>query len=321
MSDSIYDVVHRYGLDRAQAAQLWDSAAAQPPAQWPQRLWRILAWVSALLLGAGLIFWVAAQWPQQTRLFKLYLLQAAVAVPVLGALCLPRVRAAALVLATLALGALLAFVGQTYQTGADAWQLFATWAALAWLWVLVARNGLLWALWWCIAAAGLALWQWTGHAWAALAHAQPPTWQHHASYVLPWLALWLGPLALPGLGPVAVPSAPVTRVLCAAAALLAWTSYACSAVLVHGGMPLPWLGVGLLVVLVVWQAWRWRQLLVLGLGLLAANVLWLTWVGRNLLDSALLSDLLAFPLLTLLTAASVGWSAHWLYRLQKEGAA
>ena len=86
MSDSIYDVVHRYGLDRAQAAQLWDSAAAQPPAQWPQRLWRILAWVSALLLGAGLIFWVAAQWPQQTRLFKLYLLQAAVAVPVLTAL-------------------------------------------------------------------------------------------------------------------------------------------------------------------------------------------------------------------------------------------
>ena len=79
MSDSIYDVVHRYGLDRAQAAQLWDSATEQPPAQWPQQLWRILAWVSALLLGAGLIFWVAAQWPQQTRLFKLYLLQAAVA--------------------------------------------------------------------------------------------------------------------------------------------------------------------------------------------------------------------------------------------------
>lgn len=321
MSDSIYDVVHRYGLDRAQAAQLWDSATAQPPAQWPQRLWRILAWVSALLLGTGLIFWVAAQWPQQTRLFKLYLLQAAVAVPVLGALCLPRLRAAALVLATLALGALLAFVGQTYQTGADAWQLFATWAALALLWVVVARNGLLWALWWCIAAAGLALWQWTGHAWAALAHTQPPTWQHHASFLLPWLALWLGPLVLPRLGPVAVPSAPIARVLSAGVALLAWTSYACSAVLGHGGMPLPWLGGCLGVALVAWQAWRWRQMLVLSLALLAANILWLTWVGRNVLDGAGLGEQLAFPLLTLLTAASVGWSAHWLYRLQKEGGA
>lgn len=321
MSDSIYDVVHRYGLDRAQAAQLWDSATEQPPAQWPQQLWRILAWVSALLLGAGLIFWVAAQWPQQTRLFKLYLLQAAVAVPVLGALCVPRLRAAALVLATLALGALLAFVGQTYQTGADAWQLFATWAALALLWVVVARNGLLWALWWCIAAAGLALWQWTGHAWAALAYAQPPTWQHHASFLLPWLALWLGPLALPRLGSVAVPSAPIARVLGAGVALLAWTSYACSAVLVHGGMPLPWLGGCLGVALVAWQAWRWRQMLVLSLALLAANILWLIWVGRNVLDGAGLGEQLAFPLLTLLTAASVGWSAHWLYRLQKEGAA
>ena len=35
---------------------------------------------------------------------------------------------------------LLAFVGQTYQTGADAWQLFATWAALALVWALGRRR-------------------------------------------------------------------------------------------------------------------------------------------------------------------------------------
>ncbi len=48
-------------------------------------------------------------------------------------------------------------------------------------------------------------------------------------------------------------------------------------------------------------------MLVLSLALLAADILWLTWVGRNVLDLVRDSvEQLAFPLLTLLTAASVG---------------
>jgi uncharacterized membrane protein len=37
--------------------------------------------------------------------------------------------------------------GQVYQTGADPWQLFFTWALLALPWVWVARFELLWVLW------------------------------------------------------------------------------------------------------------------------------------------------------------------------------
>ncbi|MET0346849.1 MAG: DUF2157 domain-containing protein [Casimicrobiaceae bacterium] len=46
---------------------------------------------------------------------------------------------AALVVAALLVGALLALVGQVYQTGADRFELFAAWAVAIVAWVLVAR--------------------------------------------------------------------------------------------------------------------------------------------------------------------------------------
>jgi uncharacterized membrane protein len=53
---------------------------------------------------------------------------------------------ATLLLAALLLGALLALYGQTYQTGADPWQLFATWALLIQPWVIMGRFAALWLL-------------------------------------------------------------------------------------------------------------------------------------------------------------------------------
>jgi uncharacterized membrane protein len=44
-------------------------------------------------------------------------------------------------------GALLALTGQVYQTGADTYELFAWWAVLILLWVLVGRFSPLWLLW------------------------------------------------------------------------------------------------------------------------------------------------------------------------------
>ncbi|MCB2043517.1 MAG: hypothetical protein KDH48_23570, partial [Rhodoferax sp.] len=48
--------------------------------------------------------------------------------------------------------------GQTYQTGADTWQLFATWAALMAPWVLIARFAGLWMLWMAVANVAITLW-------------------------------------------------------------------------------------------------------------------------------------------------------------------
>jgi uncharacterized membrane protein len=53
---------------------------------------------------------------------------------------------AALFLASLLTGALLALIGQTYQTGADTFELFAWWALLILPWALAGRTAVLWVL-------------------------------------------------------------------------------------------------------------------------------------------------------------------------------
>jgi uncharacterized membrane protein len=44
-------------------------------------------------------------------------------------------------------GVLLALTGQTYQTGADVYELFAAWAVLILPWVILGRFALLWIFW------------------------------------------------------------------------------------------------------------------------------------------------------------------------------
>ena len=68
-----------------------------------------------------------------------------------------RIGQAALVLATLFTGALLALFGQSYQTGADVHELFFTWALLALPFALAGLSGAVWAVWWSVLNVGLAL--------------------------------------------------------------------------------------------------------------------------------------------------------------------
>jgi uncharacterized membrane protein len=52
-----------------------------------------------------------------------------------------------LLVATICLGVLLAFFGQTYQTGADPWQLFFVWALLMLPWAIIGRFPAIWIVW------------------------------------------------------------------------------------------------------------------------------------------------------------------------------
>jgi uncharacterized membrane protein len=159
MHDLLHRLVAEFSLPADKASRLWRlSKLHKPSSALGKHIERGLIAVSALLLGAALIFWVAANWQDQTRQFKLYLIQALLLASLSGAFVLLRIRNAFLLLATLALGGLLAFVGQTYQTGADPWQLFAIWGALALLWMLAARSDALWAIWVLIVGMGIALW-------------------------------------------------------------------------------------------------------------------------------------------------------------------
>ncbi|MEO7106545.1 MAG: DUF2157 domain-containing protein, partial [Rhodoferax sp.] len=51
-----------------------------------------------------------------------------------------------------------AYFGQTYQTGADPWQLFAVWAVLAFPLCMGVRSDVLWTPWALIVCTGISLW-------------------------------------------------------------------------------------------------------------------------------------------------------------------
>jgi len=119
-------------------------------AGWPVFLRKTALSLSCLLLASAGICWVAANWQHASRLAKLAGVQALLAVIVLlAAWAYRRGRAndhnfsAAACLTGLAgvcTGALLALVGQIYQTGADTWELFLLWAVLLLPWLLATRT-------------------------------------------------------------------------------------------------------------------------------------------------------------------------------------
>jgi uncharacterized membrane protein len=131
---------------------------------WIKFLDRAMGLGGALLLATAAVFFIAFNWTEMGRFAKLALLEGAVVAACIAGLWKgPHqwMGRAALFAATVLTGALLAFVGQTYQTGADPWQLFAAWAALSLPWALAAAWSPLWALVLVVANVGLALYMGT----------------------------------------------------------------------------------------------------------------------------------------------------------------
>ena len=136
---------------------------------WRQFLARSTLWLGVLLLGSAAICWVAANWQDMTKIQRFAGTQGLLALTALAAAwtglrlrATPGVRrsipGALLALAGILLGALLALLGQTYQTGADTWELFAWWAVLLLPWALVAASQAVWLLWALVTNVALVLW-------------------------------------------------------------------------------------------------------------------------------------------------------------------
>lgn len=165
---ALHDLAHAHRLDAAAARQL--EALADFHAE-PARLHRWLpiglAALAAALFGLGLIFWIAAHWDTLGRFGRFALLQSTVLAMGAGAVWRPAWRSPLALLVLLATGGLFAYFGQTYQTGADPWQLFALWAALTLPLALAARSDLVWAPWVLVVFVGIALWihAHSGHRW------------------------------------------------------------------------------------------------------------------------------------------------------------
>lgn len=110
---------------------------------------RVVLVFAVLLLCSGVIFFFAYNWDDLSRYSKFALAQGALIVsllPLLKANLQQPAGQAAMFAASLLVGALLALVGQTYQSGADSYELFLVWAVLITPWVVLARMPALWLL-------------------------------------------------------------------------------------------------------------------------------------------------------------------------------
>ena len=138
-------------INPARARVVMSSEGVLPDSKrWSAFIENLLTWLGMLALGFAVLFFIAYNWQAMGRFAKFGLLEMAVIASLLVYWRIDADKLTArlsLLLASLFVGVLLAFYGQTYQTGADTWQLFANWALLILPWVLLARFATLWLLW------------------------------------------------------------------------------------------------------------------------------------------------------------------------------
>lgn len=294
----------------------------------PRQVWlhwlEQLCWMLGIaLLLVGVLFFFAYNWAALPSMAKFGLLQLAILSCVGGALYLGMQRLGGQLLITAAsvlVGVLLAVFGQVYQTGADAYSLFVSWAVLISLWVIVARFTVLWLVWLLIVQLawglywqqlGQHLWAWqpesialSGHlllsgVWYGLSEFGQ-THPLHPQHWLTWTQRsWLRPVLLLA---VLIPLNLATSL---------------SILEVDSGV-LFWLPVWLMVNLALHYYYQYRQPSLAALGLVVSSicVTGLVAVGRILsewLDSS--GMLLVFALIVLATATA---AARWLKRLSQQ---
>ena len=140
-------------------------ALLYPRHEWGLWTARLLLALGTALLLAGVIYFFAFNWSKIPPAVKLAGIEAAL----IGCLVMA-CRASLknlhgqlwLLAASVLTGVFLAVFGQIYQTGADAWQLFALWALLVLGWAGIAAFAAHWLLW--LLLANITLWLWWNQA-------------------------------------------------------------------------------------------------------------------------------------------------------------
>lgn len=293
--------------------------AGIPPTPQEWRLWvdRLLLWLGVSALLAGLIFFVAANWSGLGRFGKFALVElvivASLAAYAWGASF--RYGNAALLAASLAVGALLALFGQTYQTGADTYELFVTWAALILPWTLLARLPALWVLWLIILHVAFGFYVQTfDYAWDFVATAIVVLFDCGV------LALWE---VLAARGWEWMQGRWVPRLLALTAGTLA-TLLALAAIFERNTTDY-YLELYVLVLAGLYAGYRRKvpDLFMLAGGALSLIVVGMTWLGRILLmdgSRGLMSvtDSSNFFILGLISMLATAGAAYWLRQVARE---
>ncbi len=119
-----------------------------PPAKgWARFLNTLLLGLGAALSVSGIFFFFAFNWDALSDFFKFGLIEALILLAIILATYLGLDTMSGkitLTVASLLIGALLAVFGQVYQTGADYYGLFLTWAILISVWVIISQFSPLW---------------------------------------------------------------------------------------------------------------------------------------------------------------------------------
>ncbi len=140
-------LVHRGDILNARIPEALSVAGIAPSLKsWRSFIDNLLLWLGASALAASVLFFVAHNWEAMGRFAKFGLVQLLIIAAIAACVWFrqERLGKVCLFVASILVGVLLALYGQTYQTGADPWQLFATWAVLIVPWTLAARFTPLW---------------------------------------------------------------------------------------------------------------------------------------------------------------------------------
>lgn len=165
LTSQVYEWLEQGHITSTQANDLFRQLSVPPNAvRWRSLLAQLLQWAGALSFACGVIFFFAFNWQSLERMSKFALIEAALLISLVSFIWLyyrsaskrlvdpaqslfgATLANAALLVVSLLVGGLLALVGQTYQTGADPWQLFAIWALAILPFAWVAGFDGLWLL-------------------------------------------------------------------------------------------------------------------------------------------------------------------------------
>lgn len=287
--------------------------------RWRVFLDRLLLWLGAVMLAASAIFFLAYNWHDLGRYAKFALAEGLIlaALAVLAWRGLERIAGkAALIAAALFAGALLALIGQTYQTGADTFELFAAWAVAILPWALVARFPALWVLWLALANLAVVLYFQAFHGLFGILFGT----QRQL-----WLLFGLNSLALAAWEGLACAGVAWLRERWAVR-LLAMASGTCMTVLavidIFSKDEFGWGGPGWLLWLAAAYAVyrrRLKDVFVLAGGVLSAVVVVAALLGRLMADTR--ADAGAFLLIGLVVIGMSAAGGVWLKKVANEGSA
>jgi uncharacterized membrane protein len=285
-------------------------------ADWRHFLDRLLLWLGTVGIAAGVIFFLAFNWERLGRFAKLGLVEALIVAALffVGRLGLNKAAGkAALLASALLVGALLALIGQTYQTGADTFELFAVWAIAILPWVVIGRFPALWMGWLALVNLAVTLYLQTFPGlFGFLFDSEQMLWVLLGLNTVA-LAVWEGAAAA---GVAWLRERWATRLLATAAGTLA-TVLAVFAVIeeASGWALLAWI-VWLALAYAVYRH-RLRNLFVLAGGVLSLIVVLTAFLGKHLIDIDDAGGFLLTGLVVIGLSAAGGW---WLRRIAVEEA-